>query len=203
MSPTRPRPRTPDAALGFLLEGHRRFSTGSPRDRFRTRAHLAALSAEQHPWVAFLGCSDSRVPPELLFDLGLGDAFTVRVAGNVASAEQIASLEYAVEVLDVPLVVILGHSGCGAVQSALSDVAAPGSLPELLERVLPGADAGDLDEAVAANVAHQMEVLVAKSPVIRQAIDEGRTAVAGAIEDLATGTLRLLDGHPTPLWFDG
>ncbi|NNK62108.1 MAG: carbonic anhydrase [Gemmatimonadetes bacterium] len=203
MSPTRPRPRTPGAALGFLLEGHRRFASGSPRDRFRTPAHLAALSGEQHPWVAILGCADSRVPPEILFDLGIGDAFTVRVAGNVASAEQIASLEFAVDVLDVPLIVILGHSGCGAVDAALSGAAAPGSLPALLEHVLPGPGARSLDEAVAANVAHQLKYLVEEAPVVRRAIDEGRTGVAGAIEDLSTGTLRLLDGHPPPEPFDG
>lgn len=203
MSPNRRRPRTPGAALGFLLEGHRRFASGTPRGHFRTPTHLSALFGAQHPWVALLGCADSRVPPEILFDLGLGDAFTVRVAGNVAWAEQIASLEYAVDALDVPLIVILGHSGCGAVEAALSGAVAPGSLPELLDHVVPGAERMGLDEAVAANVAHQVKTLIAQSPLVRQAIAEGRTGVAGAIEDLATGALRLLDGHPIPLPFDG
>ena len=203
VSPSRPRPRTPGTALGFLLEGHRRFVAGETRGWFRTPAHLSALSAEQHPWVAVLGCADSRVPPEILFDLGLGDAFTVRVAGNVASPEQIASLEYAVAYLHVPLVVVLGHSGCGAVQAALSGAETPGALPGLLRQVAPNQTVSDLETAVAANVVHQMRVLEQGSAVVRDAVREDRTAVAGAVADLATGTLQLMDGHPIPAPFDG
>lgn len=193
-----PRPDTPAEALHTLMAGNRRFITDRPRGPNRSRARVAALAGGQSPWAAVLGCADSRVPLEILFDAGFGDLFAVRVAGNVASAEQIGSLEYAVAILHTPLVMVLGHTSCGAVQAALDGVAAPGRIPALLRHVLDGLPAGESDpgRAAEANVRHQLAVLRRESPVLQEHLAQGTVMLAGAIVDLATGEVRVLETVP-------
>lgn len=192
------RPDTPRAAFDTLLDGNRRFLADRPRGPNRGLDRVAALARGQQPWAAILGCADSRVPLEILFDAGFGDIFVVRVAGNVASAEQIGSLEYAVAVLRTPLVIVLGHTGCGAVQAALADDPAPGRIPTLLHHITAALDPGDsdVDRAVEANVRHQLRTLRNDSEALRTGIADGTTGLVGAVVDTATGTVRIVETSP-------
>jgi len=172
---------------------------GHPFGPNRSLAKVAALAEAQQPWAAVLGCADSRVPLEILFDAGFGDLFVVRVAGNVAATEQIGSLEYAVSVLGTPLVMVLGHSGCGAVTAALSDAPTPGQIPALLRQIEASIPEGcdNLDRAIEHNVEHQLFRLLDQSPLIKEKVEQGELALHGAVVDLSTGQVRLLDGLPS------
>jgi carbonic anhydrase len=155
---------------------------------------VAALAERQRPWAAVLGCADSRVPPELLFDAGFGDLFTVRVAGNVAGPEQIGSLEFVVGALDAPLVVVLGHTSCGAVGAAMSGNGHSENLARLVDRIAATLPEGvDIDTAVAANVRQQIRVLVQDSSLIRGYAEQRRVRLIGAVADLATGAVRVIE----------
>lgn len=191
-------PDGPRAALRTLLDGNRRFLSDDARGPNRGLDRIAALAGGQKPWAAILGCADSRVPLEILFDAGFGDIFVVRVAGNVASAEQIGSLEYAVAVLGTPLVMVLGHTGCGAVQAALADAPTPGRIPTLLHHIGAALDPGerDIDAAVAANVRHQLRTLRNDSQAMRGGIEAGTVGLVGAVVDTATGELTVLEASP-------
>jgi carbonic anhydrase len=196
VSPYPPPPETPATALRALLEGNRRFVLGHPRGPNRSLEKVAALAEAQRPWAAILGCADSRVPLEILFDAGFGDLFVVRVAGNVAASEQIGSLEYAVSVLGTPLVMVLGHSGCGAVTAALSESPAPGRIPALLRHIEASIPVGckDIEQAIELNVRHQLRQLGDQSALLREQVEQGSLALLGAVVDLSTGQVRLLDG---------
>jgi carbonic anhydrase len=141
---------------------------------------------------------DSRVPPEIIFDEGLGDIFDVRVAGNVAGDDETASLEYAAEHLHVPLVVVMGHTHCGAVSAALEGGTLPGKLPNLLAAIRPAVDQsahepGDrLDNAVRDNVVHVVEQLRASKPVLSELVAEGKLRIVGAVYSLETGKVEWL-----------
>lgn len=193
--PSAPRPTaTPNEALDRLRQGNARFIRGETRDPRRTLDRVRDLSTGQSPYAAILGCADSRVPPEILFDEGFGDLFTVRVAGNVATPEEIASLEYAAGVLGSTAVVVMGHTGCGAVTAAVSQGAVPGQISSLFQHIAPHVRSGaTVEEAVEDNVRHQVTVLSQASTVIRDGIRAGTHAVAGAIYDLSTGEVRFLD----------
>ncbi len=194
-------PRDGDEALEWLLDGNARFAQDRPREFQEGLRRRAMLSEGQHPFAIVLGCADSRVPPELVFDTGLGDLFVIRVAGNVASDDEAGSIEYAVDHLDVRLVLVLGHERCGAVTAALG--AAEGEAEELsrlLEQVRPALRGIDpalpLDErirlGVEANVRHSMEQL---HDIIEREADEvpAGLRVVGAVYDLETGRVRLLE----------
>ncbi|MDT8342064.1 MAG: carbonic anhydrase [Longimicrobiales bacterium] len=186
-------PRNPQEALDRLMAGNTRFMEGDADAPRRSLARVRELTSSQSPYAAVLGCADSRVPVEILFDEGFGDLFTVRVAGNVATPEEIASLEYAVGVLGSRLVLVLGHSGCGAVSAARDGAAVPGQISSLFQHIRPAIPAGSgLPEAVEANVRHQAEVLRSSSTVIREALDAGRVAVRGAVYSLEDGRVRLI-----------
>ena len=114
-------PKDGAQALEWLLEGNRRFVDGRPRHDFASQRRRMMLTEGQHPFGVVLGCADSRVPPELIFDFGLGDLFVIRVAGNVVANDEAGSIEYAIAHLDVPLLLVLGHEGCGAVTAALGE----------------------------------------------------------------------------------
>lgn len=189
------RPDSPRAAFRTLLAGNRRFLADETRGPNRGLDRVAALAGGQQPWAAILGCADSRVPLEILFDAGFGDIFVVRVAGNVASAEQIGSLEYAVTVLGTPLVIVLGHTGCGAVQAALADGPTPGRIPTLLRHIGAALDPddADVDRAVEANVLHQLRTLRNDSGAIRAGLAAGTTGLVGAVVDTPTGLVRILE----------
>lgn len=192
--PLRPVPTTPQEALTRLMDGNGRFVRGDVASPRRDLARVKELSQGQAPYAAILGCADSRVPVEILFDEGFGDLFTVRVAGNVATPEEVASLEYAVGVLGAQLVVVLGHSSCGAVQAAVSGKAVPGQISSLFQHITPAVPEGaDMATAVAANVRHQARVLTTSSTVIKEMVAAGKVAVRSAVYDLADGRVTLLD----------
>ncbi len=192
--PTTP-PTTPWQARDSLLAGNRRFLDDEPIGPNRGLDRITALARGQQPWATILGCADSRVPLEILFDAGFGDIFVVRVAGNVASSETVASLEYAVEVLQTPLVVVLGHTGCGAVRAALAKGKTPGRIPALLRQIRGGVTPGeaDVDRAVEANVRHQSQALLDDSPLLADACDEGRILLLAGVVDTPTGCLRVVE----------
>ncbi|NEE02124.1 carbonic anhydrase [Phytoactinopolyspora halotolerans] len=187
-----------------LVDGNARFVAGEPRRPHQNRAWRESLLDEQHPFATVLSCADSRVPPELLFDQGFGDLFTIRCAGEVLDAAVIGSVEYGVEHLGTPLVVVLGHSGCGAVRAAIDavrgdgypygDVAALVHAIEPAVRSVPDTpDDPDDDAFVAACVEQQArrvaDALPARSSAIRAAVQHGHTRVVAAVYDLTTGTV--------------
>ncbi len=184
-----------------LLAGNRRFVAGRlthPNQSPQRRTHLAG---GQRPFAAILSCADSRVPPEVVFDEGLGDLFVVRVAGNIADPPAVGSLEYAVTALEVPLVMVLGHSRCGAVDAALkTPPGAPLSpgLASLVEAIRPAAQEardrpGDmLANAVRANVARVVGQLRRSQPTLGTLAGEGKIRIVGAHYDLETGAVELL-----------
>ncbi len=182
-----------DAALADLLEGNRRFRESAARGPRRDAARRRAVAERQAPRAAILTCSDSRVPPEILFDQGLGDLFVVRTAGHVADRAALGSLEYAVEHLGVQLIVVLGHSGCGAVTAAVGGRAGPGHVDWIVGKIRPAAwatamVAGDaVDNAAREHVRRVAADLVQQSAVLREAAERRRLAVACAFYDLASG----------------
>lgn len=191
---TAPLADVPEAALRRLVEGNARFASGAGTEADRSLARVRSLSAGQDPFAAILTCADSRVPPELIFDQGFGDLFTVRVAGNVAGTEELASLEYAAGVLGSAAIVVLGHSACGAVAAAVDGGPVPGQISALYAHLAPAvAEAdGDVETAVEANVRHQAKVVAYASPVVREAVAQGKLAVVGAVYDLDSGRVRFL-----------
>jgi carbonic anhydrase len=190
-----------EEALKRLLEGNARYVRGVVRHCEGVAEQRTACAGEQQPLAVILGCSDSRVPPQLVFDQGPGDLFTTRVAGNVATDTVIGSIEYAVEYLSVPLVLVLGHSGCGAVSACLPEgaPAIEGSLGVLLREIAPaveratGAGGDPLENAIRFNVEHAVERLRASEPVLAPRVRAGELEVVGGLYDLATGEVRLLD----------
>lgn len=195
---------SPDEALGLLIAGNDRFANEQSIRRPMSRSERSDLAQEQHPFVAVLGCSDSRVPVEVIFDRLPGDVFTVRVAGNVASPLTVASLEFAVLKLGVPLIVVLGHQQCGAVTAAARGETGrtlPGMLPEILVRIRPALNLCDtslpfpqlVNELKIANVKFQMSELE-KSPVLSSAVAEGRLKIVGAYFTISDGRVTLIGG---------
>lgn len=179
-----------------LLAGNRRYVTGQPAHPDQAPARRQELLAGQHPFAAILSCSDSRVPPEILFDQGLGSLFVVRVAGNIVDNAVLASLEYAVEHLGVDLIVVLGHTNCGAVQAAAAGNVHEGAIARLVEAILPAVEAarvqpGNLvDNAARANVGRVAEQLRTAQPVLARAAALGELQIITAIYDLSTGIVR-------------
>ncbi len=192
---------TPAAALEALLAGNRRFVDGRPAHRAQDAARRSQLAAGQRPFAAVFGCSDSRVAAEIVFDQGLGALFVVRTAGHVVDTSVLGTLEFALEALDVPLVVVLGHDSCGAVRAAV-DAVGSGQLPtgflrDLVERVVPsvlavGGDRThpDVDAVEAEHVRMTVERLVERSRVLAGATTSGRLVVVGLVYGLADGRVR-------------
>lgn len=186
----------PDQILKQLLEGNERFASGKPMNPRRTPADFSKLASGQAPDAVIVGCSDSRVAPELLFDQGKGDLFVIRVAGNVVTgAGPIVkgSIAYAVVALGARLVMVLGHSQCGAVKSALETK--PQSLPQSildLVRLVNTGGEKDLDKAIVANVRASVERLRSVEPTLTQYIADAKVKVAGGVYDLATGRVSMV-----------
>lgn len=193
--PALPPAATPAAALQRLRDGNARFVAGTPIAPNRDLAQLRALAPKQMPFAAVLGCADSRVPVEILYDQGFGDLFAVRVAGNVATAVEIASLEYAAGVLDVEVIKVLGHGNCGAVKAALAGDPVPGQISTLFQHIVPALDRRnmDLDAAIAANVRYQVRKLREASPLLAQRVAAGQLVIEGGVLDLDTGTVHQVD----------
>ncbi|HET9941206.1 MAG TPA: carbonic anhydrase [Candidatus Eisenbacteria bacterium] len=189
---------TPTSALTELKAGNERFASHHATHPHQTAARRTELAASQHPHAVILACADSRVAPEIVFDKGLGDLFTVRVAGNIAGDPEIASIEYAVEHLHVPLIVVMGHQSCGAVGAAIEGGEAPGHLPALIQAITPSVEKarsmqGDLsDNAIRLNVEAVVAQLAASHPILAEHIAEGKLKIVGGVYSLETGRVAWL-----------
>jgi carbonic anhydrase len=193
------------AALRRLLDGNVRYREGRAEHCERLAAQRSACAEEQHPFAAILGCSDSRVPPQLVFDQGPGALFTIRVAGNVATDAVTGSIEYAVEKLGVPLVLVLGHSRCGAVSACLHGGAesVDGHLGVVLRAITPAVDrarqaGGDpLDNAIRFHVQNVAGQLRESEPVLAPRVRRGALEIVGALYDVETGAIELISVRPS------
>jgi carbonic anhydrase len=189
-------PLSPEAALREMMAGNRRFVESGMTSFNDDLAILKEKTAEkQEPFAAVLSCADSRVPVELIFDQSIGHLFVTRVAGNVASSVLIASLEYGVAVLGTKVIMVLGHSNCGAVKATIDAKAAPGQISGLYRYIRPAVDrAGtNIDAAIRANATMQAALLRESSPVIAGAVKSNGLRVVAAYYDLASGRVSLLD----------
>ena len=192
---------SPDTALDRLMAGNARYvgGTSTPHD---FRHEREALAKGQNPFAAVLGCADSRIAPEYCFDTARGDLFVCRVAGNFASEEILASLEYAVAVLNTPLIFVLGHESCGALEATIKSVTKsthpPGHLPALVAALAPAVtdvqkEPGNLlSNAIHRNVARTVVALKSSTPILKPAVDAGKLRVVGGVYQLATGRVELL-----------
>ena len=194
---------SPVTAWKALKEGNERFVAGSPQHPSQSVEHRASLAAGQKPIAVVFGCADSRVAAELIFDQGLGDMFVVRTAGQVIDSAVLGSIEFAVTVLDVPLVVVLGHDSCGAVKAALAAMN-EGTLPsgyvrDVVERVAPSIWLGRrdgltrVDEFEERHVRETVAQLMSRSTAIAERVSAGTLAIAGATYHLADGRASLVD----------
>ena len=192
---------SPDAALKRLMEGNARYVQGVSR-RHDFKHEREALVGGQNPYAAILSCADSRIAPEYAFDSGRGDLFVCRVAGNFANDDTIASMEYAVAVLNTPLILVLGHDRCGAVDATIKslkdDKPLPGHIPSLVAAIAPAVKAsaqqsGDaLANAIRQNVLDNVNKLKSASPILNAAVEQGKLKVVGGIYRLDTGRVDLL-----------
>ena len=183
---------SPDEAIDILMRGNERFTKGRSINLNRDLIRLATVAKGQKPFAAILGCADSRVPAEIVFDQGLGDLFVCRIAGNVATAEEIGSLEFGTLVLGAKVIVVLGHERCGAVDATIKGAQVPGQIASLLDAIRPSiaradGQSGDrLENTAKANVLLQADRLKA-SPVLSKLIDEGKLKIIGGYYDLDSG----------------
>jgi carbonic anhydrase len=195
---------TPALAWQKLREGNERFVAGSSNHPNQDASRRSSLVSQQHPFAVIFGCSDSRLAAEIIFDLGLGDAFVVRTAGQVIDDAVLGSLEYSVSLLDVPLIVVLGHDSCGAVTAAKQTVDTgempKGFLRDLVERITPSVLAArrngfeEVNDMVVEHVQQVAERLVDSSRVISESVDKGEVAVIGVTYRLAEGRAELVSG---------
>jgi carbonic anhydrase len=182
-----------EQALLRLKEGNERFVTKKCIHPNQSAERQAEVVKGQSPFAAILSCSDSRVPPEILFDQGIGDLFIVRVAGNILSEEILGTIEYSAEHLGIPLVLVLGHQKCGAVQAAVSGGKVPGKIQRLVEALHPAVAkaknlSGDLVEnVVRANVERTVEQLKESEPIMAELVHKGKVRVIGGYYSLETG----------------
>jgi len=201
---TPPKPQnvlSPDAALKKLMEGNARYVDGAAR-RHDFKHEREALVGGQNPYAAILSCADSRIAPEYAFDSGRGDLFVCRVAGNFANDDTVASIEYAVAVLGAPMILVLGHDSCGAVDATIKslkdDKPAPGHIPSLVAAIAPAVKASAqqsgnaLDNAIRQNVIDNVAKLKSAAPILNAAVEQNKVKVVGGIYRLATGKVELL-----------
>jgi carbonic anhydrase len=185
---------TPDAALHELLAGNQRFVanqlTSVEHDLTVLKEHTVD---KQEPFAAVLACADSRVPVELVFDQTIGHIFVTRVAGNMVTPEIIASLEYGVAVLGIRILLVLGHTGCGALKAAMKADAVPGQISALYQHLQPAVEqsGGNVDRAIEINARFQAQLVRTSSTVIRDAFKAGKLKVEAGVYDLATGKVVL------------
>jgi carbonic anhydrase len=198
-------PVNADEALRHLVAGNHRFMIGQPLAPRRSPEEFRSLAQGQFPEAVIVSCADSRVAPEILFDVGVGDIFVIRVAGNVidgAGAAVKGSIEYAVAELNVPLILILGHSGCGAVKAAIQHInyadSLPGAINGLVELIKPavarskGLPGDLLENAIRRNVETGVGKLQNLEPILAPRVKDGRLKVAGGVYDLLTGSVTLI-----------
>ncbi|MFD5271563.1 carbonic anhydrase [Streptomyces sp. NPDC058335] len=193
---------TPSEAFDLLLAGNQRFVAGVPEHPNQDATRRAEIAPGQQPFAVLFGCSDSRLAAEIIFDRGLGDLFVVRTAGHVVGAEVLGSIEYGVDVLGSPLVVVLGHDSCGAVGAAcaaLDDGMAPaGYVRDVVERVTPSVLAAraaglvEPQEILAEHIRHTVDLLLDRSRVLAEKVAAGQAAVVGLCYRLADGSVRVV-----------
>jgi len=187
-----------EQVLKELLEGNRRFIDEKLQHPHLSERHRREIVAGQKPEAVVVGCSDSRVPPEIIFDAGLGDLFVVRVAGNIIGPVVMGSIEFAVEYVGVPLVMVLGHSGCGAVTATVEGGKATGQIGGLAEKIQPavaeveGRPGNKVDNAAKVNVKLVVEQLKNSDPIIAAYYKRGDVKVVGAFYDLETGRVEVI-----------
>jgi carbonic anhydrase len=187
-------------ALQWLKEGNQRFvegKTSKPRQDFN---RLKEVAKEQNPFATVVGCSDSRVPNEIIFDQGLGDLFIVRTAGQVSTFASWGSIEFAEEILGTKLIVVLGHTKCGAVNAAVNLPEVPGHIVTLINAIKPAVEKAKekntdhlLDESIRENVRMQVQQLKALEPVLAKRVREGSVIIIGAVYDLNTGLVEFFE----------
>lgn len=188
---------TPDEALRQLMAGNQRFVAQKRKSPNQDVVRLNEVAKGQKPYAAILGCADSRVPSEIVFDQGLGDLFVCRVAGNIAIAEEIGSLEFGAAVLGTKVIMVMGHERCGAVDATIKGTPVPGQIGSLLDAIRPslakakGLSGDPLENACKANIAYQVEKLKA-SPVLTELITAGKLKIVGGYYDLDTGKVSLV-----------
>jgi carbonic anhydrase len=200
-------------ALSALREGNHRFVSEQRREEADNTARRRALATQQEPFAIILGCSDARVPAEIVFDQGLGDLFVIRVAGNIVAPSQVGSVEFAAEAFHTRLVVVLGHSNCGAIHATLQQLARPWreqsrNLRSIVDRIRPAveglldAEVRDVTElehrAVRANIRMSVDHLRHGSEVLEQLIRSDGLLVVGAEYSVDTGVVDFFDGVPPP-----
>ncbi len=196
-----------DEALRALIEGNARFVAGAPTNPNSGLERVSETAAGQHPFVTVLGCADSRAPVERIFDQGIGDVFVIRVAGNVAAVNEIGTAEYGTAHLGTPLIVVLGHTKCGAVSAVVEGAEVHGNIPALVSTIVPAVEATraahpDADNAtliplaIHANVLQSMEDILTHSEVIAGLIEQGQVRMVGALYDIATGEVVWIGEHP-------
>lgn len=195
--PAPPTPATPDEAIAVLMEGNTRFSSRTPQIRDTAEIEevwTTGIAKTQEPFAMVLGCADSRLAPELIFDQFVGDIFVVREAGNIAhSPTNIGSLEYGQAVLHAKALVVLGHSDCGAVNAAFQRDAPGANIQSIVDAIKPGiAGAATLDDAIARNVGAVIEHIRTNSPLLADAEKSDAFTIVGGIYDIKTARVRLL-----------
>jgi len=190
---------TPASALQKLKKGNTRFVEKNIRSR-DWMAKVSATAGGQHPFAAILACMDSRNPLEIIFDQGIGDIFGIRIAGNIVNEDELGSMEYATKIVGVKLLVVLGHTSCGAVKGAIDD-AKLGNLTGLLAKIRPAVlasgpgsskDEAYVTKVAQANVSQAMKDIREKSPTIKEQLDAGTVGLVGAIYDVSTGKVTFL-----------
>lgn len=187
-------------SLKKLLDGNKRCAAGTQQNPRQDAKRRKEVTKGQKPFAVIVGCSDSRIPPELIFDQGLGDLFVVRLAGNIVDSLAMGSIEYAVEHLATKLVLVLGHGNCGAVTAAAKSADAPGHVGSIVKAIQPAIKKarklkGDLvDNAIRANVSLVVNKIKSSKPIMVEMIEKGDVQVIGAYYNIETGEVELLEG---------
>ncbi len=198
---------TPEAALILLKNGNKRFVNGERLFQHISKERVKEAADGQNPFATLITCSDSRVPPEHIFDMGIGDIFVIRVAGNVCDTDEIGSIEYGVDNLATPLLVVMGHTDCGAVSAVLKEKEVHGSIPKLIDNIIPAVNRVKkeyphqgkdelINKAVQENVWQSINDLFKTSPIIREKVKLGALKVIGAVYHIQTGEVEWLGSHP-------
>jgi carbonic anhydrase len=197
-----------DVALNKLKDGNARYIAGKPDHPNQGFAQREATTKHgQKPFVSMLSCSDSRVPVEILFDQGVGDIFAIRVAGNVANVDETATIEYGVDHLGTPLLVVLGHTHCGAVIAVVKNAEVHGNIPALVKSIVPAVETAKkskpgakgeelINAAITANVWQAIEDVFKTSPTVVGRVKDGKLKVVGALYHIDTGKVNWLGQHP-------
>ena len=191
-------------ALQMLKDGNQRFIDGKSIHPHSDFERIKEVSTGQKPFVTINGCSDSRVPPELIFDQGFGDVFVVRNAGNVSDTDEVGTIEYGTEHLGTNLVVVVGHTKCGAVTAVAKGDSVGGSIPKLVDNIVPAVEKVKhlhqneeytkwINEAIIENVNQSIQDILAKSEIVSHLVKEGKVKIVGAIYDVETGKVTFIE----------